>query len=210
MCVARSTNTHQKLELVTYTHFSTRSTLVTLKLSLVFIFVIRPRNKTRLSILAITAHWVDDDNVLREIILYSLELIGSHSGENIAKTVLKCLKEFKIDAKGFTITADNAANNRAIAKDLAKDLKQFDHSIHLFGCMGHVINLAAKRGLYTLAAFKEYELEEIPEENDGFEQDLDGLDDIQSSEEEYLPAGDIKCCTRAPFGSGGGKMLFVK
>lgn len=49
------------------------------------------------SILAITAHWVDDDYVLREIILDSVELIGSHSGVNIAKSVLKCLKEFEID-----------------------------------------------------------------------------------------------------------------
>ena len=90
-----------------------------------------------------------------------------------------------------------------MAKELSKNLKQFDHSIHLLGCMGHVINLAAKRGLYALAAIKEYESKEIPEEEDtGSEPDLDGLDDVQDSEEEYLPEGDLKYGARTPFGSG--------
>lgn len=143
-----------------------------------------------LSILAITAHWVDDDYVLREIVLDSVEIIGNHSGKNIAKSVLKCLKEFEIDSKVFTITADNAANNRTMAKELAKNLKQFDHSIHLLGCMGHVINLAAKRGLYCLAAIKEYETEEVPEEEDDeIDSNLVGIDDDQDSEEESFPEG---------------------
>lgn len=104
-----------------------------------------------LAILGITAHWVDNEFILREVILDSIELQGTHSGKNIGNAVLECLKQLEIETKLFCITADNASNNNTMAQELAKYLAQFDSEIHIIGCVGHVINLAAKQGLKVLS-----------------------------------------------------------
>lgn len=48
------------------------------------------------SILAITAHWIDNYFDLKEIFLDVVEVNGAHSGLNTASYLLKSLEEFAI------------------------------------------------------------------------------------------------------------------
>jgi hypothetical protein len=67
------------------------------------------------SILAITAHWIDNYFDLKEILLDVVEVNGAHSGLNIARYLLKSLEEFAIKDKLFFITGNNASNNKTMA-----------------------------------------------------------------------------------------------
>ncbi len=58
------------------------------------------RSPNSKSILGITCHWARDLR-LREIILDAIELKGKHTGKNIAKYVLKTLKELGIEKNCF-------------------------------------------------------------------------------------------------------------
>lgn len=78
------------------------------------------------SILGITGHWNDNNYVLRELLLDAVELIGPHTGINIAQHLLKTLQAYKIESKIFCITTDNASNNKTMAEELHKFLKDFD------------------------------------------------------------------------------------
>ncbi len=60
------------------------------------------------AILAITAHWIDNDFDLKEILLDVVEVNGAHFGLNIASYLLKSLEEFAIKDKLFCITGNNA------------------------------------------------------------------------------------------------------
>ena len=52
--------------------------------------------------------------------------------------------------KIFCITADNASNNGTMSKVLEQKLSEFKADQHMLGCVGHVINLAAKAALKAL------------------------------------------------------------
>ena len=75
------------------------------------------------------------------------EIYGKHTGENLANYVLNVLRSFGIEEKLFCVTADNASNNYTMAKCLEISLAQFQADQNLLGCIGHVINLAAKAAL---------------------------------------------------------------
>lgn len=122
------------------------------------------------AILAITAHWVDNNFVLRELILDAIELKGKHTGVNIANHVVATLKRFDLENKIFCMTTDNASNNKTMAEELGKHLNGFIPRQHLLGCVGDVINLAAQAGLKSLGAHStelivdenfDYEIEEL-------------------------------------------------
>jgi hypothetical protein len=91
------------------------------------------------------------------------EIYGKHIGENLANYVLNVLRSFGIEEKLFCVTADNASNNYTMAKCLEISLAQFQADQNLLGCIGHVINLAAK------ATLKVLELEKLNEFESAFE-----------------------------------------
>lgn len=80
----------------------------------------------------------------------AVELRGSHTGVNLAGNVLTTLTDFKLEAKLFCVTGDNASNNRTMARELEAKLPLFKESEHILGCTGHVFNLAAQVGLQAL------------------------------------------------------------
>jgi len=102
------------------------------------------------SILGITAHWIDRNFQLHEILLDALELNGSHTGANMAQYVLKTLEEYGLKEKLFCVTAYNASNNKTMAKVIEQHIASFKADCNLFGCTGHVFNLAAGVGLKAL------------------------------------------------------------
>ncbi|KAJ0911500.1 putative transcription factor/ chromatin remodeling BED-type(Zn) family [Helianthus annuus] len=99
--------------------------------------------------MCLTAHWVDDDWVLRKKIINFCQ-VPNHKGETIGKFVYKCLQEWGID-RILIITVDNASSNDGAIRYLKKMLKG-PHAIldckylHL-RCNAHIINLVVKDGL---------------------------------------------------------------
>jgi hypothetical protein len=68
----------------------------------------------------------------------------ANTPESLANYVLNVLRSFGIEEKLFCVTADNASNNYSMAKCLEVSLAQFQADQNILGCIGHVINLAAK------------------------------------------------------------------
>jgi hypothetical protein len=144
------------------------------------------------SILGITAHWIDRNFQLHEILLDALELNGSHTGANMAQYVLKTLEEYGLKEKLFCVTADNASNNKTMAKVIEQHIASFKADCNLLGCTGHVFNLAARVGLKALG----YEPQDhiVSEEERETEVNLnsdwgeDGEMDCDASDEEFNPS----------------------
>ena len=97
-----------------------------------------------------TAHWVDNDYELKEILLDALEIRGAHTGVNMVTNLLTTLEEFSIKEKRFCVTGDNASNNKIMAREIEKHVVGFEADNNLLGCAGHVFNLAAVAGLSAL------------------------------------------------------------
>nr|GFA96252.1 zinc finger BED domain-containing protein RICESLEEPER 2-like [Tanacetum cinerariifolium] len=99
--------------------------------------------------MCLTAHWVDDDWVLRKKILNFCP-IANHRGETIGKMVYQCLQKWGIE-RVFTVTVDNASSNDGAIKFLGKMLKG-PHAVldcmylHL-RCCAHILNLVVRDGL---------------------------------------------------------------
>lgn len=85
------------------------------------------------SILGVTAHWIDNDWKLKECLIDAVELVGNHTGKNIADHVYTALSDYGIQEKFFCITADNASNNSTMAEELHKKLDSYDNEQHLLG-----------------------------------------------------------------------------
>ena len=86
-------------------------------------------------------------------------------GENIASHILVVLKDFNLENKLFCITADNASNNKSMARALSIQVRQFNFGENLLGCIGHIIHLAAKQGLKALGLCKPPTNVDAPEES---------------------------------------------
>lgn len=78
------------------------------------------------------------------------EVDGKHTGCNLAAYFLEILQSYGVEEKLFCVTADNASNNSTLAKELDSKLQNFLAKQNMLGCVGHVVNLAAKAGLKTL------------------------------------------------------------
>jgi hypothetical protein len=90
------------------------------------------------------------------------EIYGKHTEENLAKYVLEVLRSFGIEEKLFCVTADHACNNNnKLAQHLEIALDNFQADQNMLGCIGHVINLAAKAALKVLELGKIYEADSL-------------------------------------------------
>jgi len=56
-------------------------------------------SKNQIPFLGITAHWIDENWKFNQITLEFYHLEGPHSGENLAKAIVKVLKEYGILTK---------------------------------------------------------------------------------------------------------------
>jgi hypothetical protein len=75
------------------------------------------------AMVAITAHWADENWKIQSTLLAIRELEGDHDGENISAIVYSVLKEFDIVDKFEYFTGDNATNNDTTLKWLAKRME---------------------------------------------------------------------------------------
>lgn len=87
----------------------------------------------RKPIFAIISYWITPEFKERKEVLEFVEVQGSHTGEALAIVVEKLLTELKLKQKLYTITGDNASNNRTLCNTLFKSLvKQFDDTHNPF------------------------------------------------------------------------------
>jgi hypothetical protein len=105
-------------------------------------------------LLAITAHWIDDQWNLNTTLLEFVEFESPHTGKNMSKLVMGTLEYYNLVDKLFCITTDNASNNDTMAKAVSDAL--VEHGVywdpdtqHLY-CLAHIINLVVKSLLDSL------------------------------------------------------------
>lgn len=89
--------------------------------------------------LAVTAHFLTHDFVIKHMVL-GCEAFGErHTGENLGNAIKKIIDEWELQNKILIVVSDNASN----IKKAVKDILQLRH----FGCYAHSINLIAHDSL---------------------------------------------------------------
>ena len=106
--------------------------------------------------ICLTAHFIDDSQNLRSLILAFCELKSPHTGEHIAAKFFDCVKEWGLEKKVFSVTLDNATNNNSMMQILKGQLQMISGSDSGIPCEGkfmhvrfcaHILNLIVKEGL---------------------------------------------------------------
>ena len=104
----------------------------------------------KLGYMCLTAHYVDANFALHKKIISFKALKYPHSGLAIEEAITRCMTEYGIKEKMFTITLDNASNNNT-ACDLLQESAKSDL---LFGgqhlrvrCCAHILNLLVQDGM---------------------------------------------------------------
>ncbi|KAK5853479.1 hypothetical protein PBY51_014626 [Eleginops maclovinus] len=92
----------------------------------------------------VTAHFINEEWELKDVLLKTIEAPKSHTAENVAKYIGNILDEYKVDRESvLSITTDNAANYvNAVERHL--------QAVNV-PCMAHTINLAVRKGLAVRA-----------------------------------------------------------
>ncbi|XP_078444850.1 putative transcriptional regulator tpeD [Wolffia australiana] len=103
-----------------------------------------------LSLLGITAHWIDGDWKLCDLLLAIRRIKRSHCGTNLANLIVEVAYEYGIESKLCAITTDNVSNNRTMMASIVAQLRtvnpDFTMDRHV-PCVSHVLNLVVQAGL---------------------------------------------------------------
>ncbi|KAK9364368.1 hypothetical protein V1509DRAFT_643760, partial [Lipomyces kononenkoae] len=108
------------------------------------------------ALLGVIGHWLTEDFEYKESVLEFEELVGVHSGDNMAQMVLDVLKELDLTKKLIAVTADNASNNGTFVETLGLMLEEEGDDVRFRGredfisCLAHVLNLIVKDILKSL------------------------------------------------------------
>ncbi|KAJ8349041.1 hypothetical protein SKAU_G00276300 [Synaphobranchus kaupii] len=93
------------------------------------------------SMLSLTAQWIDKDFNLMKAVLHSQEFTGTHSASAISDAFEKMFQTWKIDkTKVHAVVRDNARN-------MTKAM--MDSGLASFGCMAHTLQLAVHDGVFS-------------------------------------------------------------
>ena len=93
------------------------------------------------SMLSLTAQWIDTEFNLVKAVLHSQEFTGSHAANVISETFEKMFETWKIPkSKVHAVVRDNARN-------MAKAMK--DSKLTSFGCMAHSLQLVIHDAVLT-------------------------------------------------------------
>jgi len=118
-------------------------------------------------------------------------LLGSHTGNNLAKAIFETLDAFNLTEKLFCITTDNASNNKKAMKALSKLLRKRKGVIwnwkecHI-SCLNHVIDLAIQAFLKSIKVIEIEEEEEelVVEEEPDDTMDDDEVEELEAEDED--------------------------
>ncbi|KAM3561808.1 hypothetical protein ARSEF4850_003041 [Beauveria asiatica] len=116
----------------------------------------------RHAIMAVTAHFLDRQGSHQTRLLALHRQLGSHSGENLAYTLLEVVSEWGIEAQVGVVVSDNAATNdtclQNFYRNLDPDMKPTDVRARRIRYYGRVLSLVARAFLYG-EDFKAFEAE---------------------------------------------------
>lgn len=107
------------------------------------------------SYMVVTAHYVDSNWNLQKRTLNFCSVPPPHSGLMLCDVLHKCLVEWGIEKKVWTVTVDNAKNND-VAVRLLKENISYKHTLPLMGkifhvrCCAHILNLLVQDGLSAI------------------------------------------------------------
>lgn len=84
---------------------------------------------------------------MKTVLLGLRPMYGAHNGVAIAEELLTVMRDFKISDRVGYFVADNASNNDAALREIAKEI-DVDTLRQRIRCSAHVLNLVAKAILY--------------------------------------------------------------
>ena len=121
------------------------------------------------SFLGITAHWIDQGWTFRALVIGFELLKGSHTGDNLAATMVKVLQELGLEKKPFFLTTDNASNMYTMATKLEEKLSSdvFSATNNHIPCIGHVINLVVQEAINRGLKAEAPEADQLNEVDEG-------------------------------------------
>jgi hypothetical protein len=95
---------------------------------------------------AIVAHFVTSDYTVASVLLAFRNILGPHSGENIAASVDEVVQEYGFQSRLGCFILDNATTNDTAVEVLGKIYKwgKNEHKQRRLRCMGHIVNLVAQ------------------------------------------------------------------
>nr|GLL25230.1 zinc finger BED domain-containing protein RICESLEEPER 2-like isoform X1 [Ipomoea trifida] len=105
--------------------------------------------------ICLTAHYIDNNWKLNSKILSFCAMPPPHTGIQLAKKLLECLKEWGIEKKLFSLTLDNASANDSMQNILKgqlclqNDLLCNGEFFHV-RCSAHILNLIVQDGLKVM------------------------------------------------------------
>lgn len=101
-----------------------------------------------LATLGVVAHFIDKNGDRRAAVLGLRELMGEHSGENMAEVLLQIFKDYKISGRIGYFMADNATSNDtcidAVLRGLYPNMSEKQRKRRRLRCFGHIVNLCAR------------------------------------------------------------------
>nr|GMD16299.1 zinc finger BED domain-containing protein RICESLEEPER 2-like [Ipomoea batatas] len=106
----------------------------------------------KIEYMVVTGHWIDSSWKLQKRVLSFINIPPSRGGLQISDAIFKCMKEWGIERKVFTITVDNATSNDSAIRYM-KDTLQRSRSLVCGGrlfhvrCCAHILNLCVQDGL---------------------------------------------------------------
>ncbi|KAJ9482098.1 hypothetical protein VN97_g11345 [Penicillium thymicola] len=149
--------------------------------------------------MAITGYFIHHDWDYCEVLLGFEPLHGSHTGEDLSKTVTQILIEHGISDRVLSVTTDNATNNNTLMlsiQDYLQSQYSSDLSIFRVPCIAHVIQLSLNELLGKLKAVpinKEFELEWSEEKTHSFQSKRNTSGGIQITDTLKKPFYDQYC-----------------
>lgn len=111
--------------------------------------------------LAIIAHFVTNDGRLEELLIDFTELIGEHTGANMADAVWSTMKRYGLVGRVLAVVMDNASNNNTLMEALEAHHRAegltCNASHARLRCIPHTIHLAALKLLEGIGAISKGE-----------------------------------------------------
>ena len=104
-------------------------------------------SRNQLCLCGIIVHFIDVNGKMFNFLLSIPEVLGRHSGANIAETVEEIVHEYNIQSRVGYFVTDNAGNNDT-ALDLISEELDFNAKHRRLRCMGHILNLVARSILF--------------------------------------------------------------
>ena len=110
------------------------------------------------AIIAICAHYIDRAGCQQTKLIALRKIEGEHSGANMAATILKVFREYKIGSRIGFFVLDSASTNdtcvEIILKTLYPKMNEKQRRRRRLRCLGHIVNLAARAFLLGHGAEK--------------------------------------------------------